>query len=214
MLKVGLTGGLACGKTTVARMFEARGAHITFADEIAHKLLEPGTEVHERVVATFGREILHENGSISRPKLADLAFKGRIQELNAIVHPAVIRAQEEWMEDVGRREPHAIAIVEAALMIEAGAHKHFDKLIAVTCTVEQKVARLAARMNISPDAARAEVERRMKAQLPDDKKADIADYVIDNSGGLAEVEAEVGKVWRELVAEEARHKSAADGPRR
>lgn len=199
MLKVGLTGGLACGKTTIAAMFEQRGAHVILADEIAHHLLDPGTAVHQRVVATFGLDILNPDGTISRPKLANLAFEGRIQELNAIVHPAVIRAQEHWMDEVGRREPHAIAIVEAALMIEAGAHKHFDKLITVTCDFEQKVQRVAERMGVSAEAAQVEVERRMKAQLPDDKKAELADFVIDNSGTVAEAEACVEKVWQQLL---------------
>jgi dephospho-CoA kinase len=202
MLKVGLTGGLACGKTTIAAMFQKRGAHVVLADEIAHHLLDPGTAVHKRVVATFGPEILNPDGTISRPRLADLAFHGRIQELNAIVHPAVIRAQEDWMEDVGRREPHAIAIVEAALMIEAGAHKRFDKLITVTCGFEQKVQRTALRMGVSEEAARAEVERRMKAQLPDEKKAALADFVIDNSGTIAEAEACVERVWQQLLKAE------------
>lgn len=198
MLKVGLTGGLACGKTTVANLFRELGAHVIFADEIAHRLLDPGTPVYEKVVDTFGREILSADGTISRPRLADLAFKGRIQELNAIVHPAVIRAQEDWMEDVGGNDPHAIAIVEAALMIEAGAHKRFDKLIAVTCSYEEKVQRLAARMNLTPDSARFEVERRMKAQLPDEHKAKLADYVIENSGNLEQLKHRVLDVWASL----------------
>jgi len=203
MLRVGLTGGLACGKTTVAAMFEKRGAHVIRADEIAHQLLDPGTEVHKKVVATFGREILNPDGTISRPKLADLAFQGRIQELNAIVHPAVVRAQEDWMDAVGRRDPHAIAVVEAALMIEAGAHKRFDKLITITCGLEQKIERIAQRMNLSAADARVEVERRMKAQLPDEKKAELADFVIENSGTLTDIESQVTELWKKLVEIEA-----------
>lgn len=206
MLKVGLTGGLACGKSTVAAMLEQRGAQIVRADEIAHQLLNPGTEVHKKVVAVFGRGILNLDGTISRPKLADLAFQGRIQELNAIVHPAVIRAQEDWMDEVGRLDPHAIAVVEAALMIEAGAHKRFDKLIAITCGLEQKVERIAQRMNLSRADAMVEVERRMNSQLPDKKKAELADFVIDNSGTLAEVEFRVAEVWQNLVEIEAGRK--------
>jgi dephospho-CoA kinase len=206
MLKVGLTGGLACGKSTVAAMLEQRGAQIVRADEIAHQLLNPGTEVHKKVVAAFGRGILNLDGTISRPKLADLAFQGRIQELNAIVHPAVIRAQEDWMDEVGRLDPHAIAVVEAALMIEAGAHKRFDKLIAITCGLEQKVERIAQRMNLSRADAMVEVERRMNSQLPDQKKAELADFVIDNSGTLAEVEFRVAEVWQNLVEIEAGRK--------
>ncbi len=203
MLRVGLTGGLACGKTTVAEMFARRGAEVILADKIAHELLEPGTEAHAKVVEAFGRDILNPDGTISRSKLADLAFRGRIQELNAIVHPAVIRAQEDWMDQVGERKPHAIAIVEAALMIEAGAHKRFDKLVTVICSFDQKVSRLAKRSGLPRDAARAEVERRVKAQLPDADKAALSDFVIDNSGTLADLQSRVDEVWSELVKAEA-----------
>jgi dephospho-CoA kinase len=207
MLKVGLTGGVACGKTTITTMFEKRGAHIALADAIAHNLFEPGSEVYEKVLAAFGDEILNPDKTISRPKLANLAFPSRIKELNAIVHPVVIALQDEWMEEIGRRDPHAIVIVEAALMIEAGAHTRFDKLIAVTCNLTQKVERFTERSQLSATQARKEVERRMQAQLPEADKARIADYVIDNSGSLEQAEAQVEHIWQELrqleVAREA-----------
>lgn len=203
MLRVGLTGGLACGKTTVAAMFAQRGAKVILADKIAHDLLDPGTDIHTKVVEAFGRGILNPDGTISRPKLANLAFTGRIQELNELIHPAVIRAQERWMDEVGERDPHAIAIVEAALMIEAGAHKRFDKLITVTCSFDEKIARIAERSHLDRDAARAEVERRVQAQLPDSEKAALADFVIENSGSVADLEARVDEVWRQLVEAEA-----------
>jgi dephospho-CoA kinase len=203
MLKVGLTGGVACGKTTITTMFEKRGAHIALADAIAHSLFDPGSEVYEKVVATFGAEILNPDKTISRPKLANAAFPSRIKELNAIVHPVVIARQDEWLEEIGRRDPHAIAIVEAALMIEAGAHKRFDKLIAVTCNVDQKVERFTERSHLSPAQARTEVERRMQAQIPEEEKARLADYVIDNSGTLEHAEAQVERIWQELRQVEA-----------
>ncbi len=199
MLRVGLTGGVACGKSTVAAMFEKRGAKVVRADEIAHELMQPGELVYQEVVAHFGRDILNSDGTINRAKLANLAFPSRIHELNSIVHPAVIAAQEAWMDEVEEKDPAAVAIVEAALMIEAGAHKRFDKLITVTCTLEQKIARFAARAGVSEDAARDEVERRMKAQLPEEEKARMADFVIDNSGSQAESEAQVDRVWLELA---------------
>src|SRR5205085_10488571 len=127
VLRVGLTGGIACGKTLVSDMLAARGAHVIQADQIAHELMQPGQPVYDEVVRRFGREILESDGKISRPKLAEAVFGGgdhgrsRIQELNRIVHPAVIRRQEEWMDDVGRLDPNAIAVVEAALIVEAGA---------------------------------------------------------------------------------------------
>jgi dephospho-CoA kinase len=203
VLKIGLTGGVACGKSTVAAMFEGRGAHVIRADEIAHNLMEPGRAVYEAVVAHFGRGILNDDGTISRPKLAELAFAGRIQELNALVHPAVVKFQDEWMAEVGRKDPKAIAMVEAALLVEAGARSHFDKLITVTCGFEQKVERFRNRLKMPEAAARAEVERRMAAQLPDEEKAAVADYVIDNSGTVAEAEGQVERIWQELRGAEA-----------
>jgi dephospho-CoA kinase len=203
VLKVGLTGGVACGKSTIAAMFERRGAHVIRADEIAHKLMEPGQRVYDAVVERFGREILNPDGTISRPKLAELAFAGRIQELNELVHPAVVKFQDDWMVEIGRKDPQAITIVEAALLVEAGAKAHFDKLIAVTCGFEQKVERFGRRLQVATEDARAEVERRMAAQLPDEEKAAVADFVIDNSGRLPEAEKQVDEIWRVLRKAEA-----------
>jgi dephospho-CoA kinase len=121
-----------------------------------------------------------------------------VQELNRIVHPAVIRSQEEWMEEMGQQDPHAVAIVEAALIIEAGAAKRFDRLIVVTCSDEQRVARFAARQKLDLEAARKEVARRMAAQLPEAEKIKAADYLIDNSGSLDDTRAQVQQVWAKL----------------
>ena len=162
------------------------------------------------MVRHFGREILNPDGSVNRAKLAEAAFgpataprrqahpASRIEELNRIVHPAVIRSQDEWMEEMGRQDPHAVAIVEAALILEAGAAKRFDRLIVVTCSEEQRVARFAARQKIDLEAARKEVERRMAAQLPDEEKIKAADYVIDNSGSLDQTREQVREVWQQL----------------
>jgi len=199
MLRVGLTGGVACGKTTVGEMFVRRGAHLVQADKIAHDLMQPGTAVYSRIVEAFGREILNSNGTISRPKLADAAFgKGRTAELNAIVHPVVIAEEERWMKNVAAGDLDAIAIVEAALLVEAGRAKSYDKLITVTCSLERKVQRFATRHGMDIDAARREVERRMAAQLSDEAKIRVSDYVIDNSGSLKDTEKQVESVFREL----------------
>ena len=140
-------------------------------------------------------------GTISRPKLADAAFgSGRIPELNAIVHPAVIAAEDEWMRLVLEENPRGVAIVEAALILEAHAEDRFDKLITVTCTLDQKIERFASRHGMAPAIARSEVERRMKAQLSDEEKVRAADYVIDNSGSLSQTAQEVAAVWGELSA--------------
>jgi dephospho-CoA kinase len=210
LLKVGLTGGIASGKSAVGEMFVALGAHLIQADSIAHELMQPGQPVYDEVVGHFGRGILNPDGTINRPKLADAAFdskrdsekkSSRVNELNRIVHPGVIRRQEEWMDEIGRRDTHTVAIVEAALIIEAGAAQRFDRLIVVTCRDEQRVKRFAARHNLNLEAARQEVTRRMAAQLPDEDKIKAADYVIDNSGSLDATQAQVRQIWQKLLAQ-------------
>jgi dephospho-CoA kinase len=198
MLRIGLTGGIACGKSTVGEMLVRRGAHYLSADELAHKLYEPGAVAYEGVVRTFGREILNPDHTINRRKLAALAFPDRIDELNAIVHPAVIEAQKRWSAEITRDDPNGIAVVEAALMFEAGAETDFDKVIVVTCNRDGKVQRYAQRMALSIDEARTEVDRRTAAQWSDEEKARRADYVIDNSGTVEETERQVEAIWTQL----------------
>ena len=211
MLKVGLTGGIASGKSVVGEMFVALGAHLVQADRLAHELMDPGEPVYNQVVRHFGREILNPDGSINRPKLAELAFGApdlpedqrgsRVAELNRIVHPAVIRSQEDWMQAVGAQDRNAVAIVEAALILEAGMGKRFDRLIVVTCAPEQRAARFAARQKMDLESANKEVQRRMAVQLSDEKKVKAADYVIDNSGSLATTHEQVTEIWKKLQAE-------------
>lgn len=204
MLKIGLTGGFASGKSAVGEVFVSLGAKLIKADEIAHQLMLPGKPVYEKVVRQFGTEILNADKSIQRAKLAEIAFGGkdgrpsRIHELNEIVHPAVLQAQEEWMENAGRGDPHAIVMVEAALILEAHAEHQFDRLIVVTCRPEQRVLRLAARLGVSLEAARHELERRMAAQISDEEKIKAADYVVDNSGTCEETRGRVTELFGEL----------------
>jgi dephospho-CoA kinase len=209
MLKVGLTGGICSGKSTVGEMFVSLGAHLVQADRIAHSHMQPGEPVYNDVVRHFGREILNPDGSVNRSKLAEVAFgtgtegnrTSRIQELNRIVHPAVIRSQEEWMYAIASQDPHGVAIVEAALILEAGLSARFSRLVVVTCAAEQRAARFATRQHISLEAARLEIQRRMAAQLPDAEKIKVADYVIDNSGALEKTREQVLQVWEKLQAE-------------
>ena len=207
MLKVGLTGGIASGKSAAGEMFAALGAHVVQADRIAHQLMQPGESVYNEVVRHFGREILNPDGSVNRAKLAEAAFgnsadpngrNSRIVELNRIVHPAVIRSQDEWMHAVGQRDANGVAIVEAALILEAGAADHFDRIIVVTCDPEQRAIRFAARQKVDLETARKEVARRMAAQLPDEKKVEAADFVIDNSGSLDRTREQVSNIWEQL----------------
>jgi dephospho-CoA kinase len=206
LLKIGLTGGIASGKSVVGEMFVKLGAQLIRADDIAHELMQPGQAVYDQVVQRFGREILNVGGSINRPRLAALAFgasgaAARVQELNAIVHPAVVERENQWMEEVGGRNPHAIAIVEAALILEAGVADRFDRLIVITCRPEQRIPRFATRLGISEDAAREEVTRRMAAQIPDDEKVKAADFVIDNSGSLDATREQVRRLFGTLRKE-------------
>jgi dephospho-CoA kinase len=204
LLKLGLTGGIASGKSAVGEMFVKLGAHLIQADAVAHQLMQPGQRVYDEVVRGFGREILNPDGTINRPRLAEAAFGSpggvppRVQELNDTVHPAVIEYENHWMKEIGRRDPNAIAIVEAALILESGGASRFDRLAVVTCHPEQRIQRYARRLQISEAAARAEVTRRTAAQMPDEEKIKAADFVIDNSGSLDDSERQVLSVFAEL----------------
>jgi dephospho-CoA kinase len=211
LLKVGLTGGMAAGKSVVGEMLAALGAHVIQADEISHQLMQPGGSVYREVVGQFGSRILNPDGSVNRARLAESAFgtseqsaqgePARVQELNQIVHPAVIRWQKEWMAQVGERDPHAVAVVEAALILEAGMAQSLDRLVVVTCRPEQRIKRLARRLKVDEETARREVRRRMAAQLPDEEKLKAADYTIDNSGSLDETRRQVKAVYDKLKRE-------------
>lgn len=201
MLRVGLTGGMGCGKTTVAEMLARRGAHVLLADTLAHELMLPGTAQYSEIVRRFGAGILNPDKTIDRPRLAALAFAPgapRIQELNAILHPAVMERQKQWMDELERADRNSVAVVEAALLLEAGGAKYFDKVIVVRCRPELKAARVAHRLGIDEATAAAELAQRSAAQWPDIKKAEHADYVIDNSGSRQQTEAQVGTLFGEL----------------
>jgi len=210
MLKIGLTGGIASGKSLVSRMFVELGAHCIDADEIAHELMRPGEAVYDEVVQKFGNEILNPDQSVNRAKVAELAFdkrRPRIYELNRIMHPEVIKRYESWMEEIRRREPEAIAILEAALVLEAGLRRRFDRIVVVTCKQQQRIERWAQRFNLDPETAKTEVTRRMMAQAPDEAKIQAADYVIDNSGSVEETRNQVERVYETLLPQ-AKAKSA------
>ena len=205
-LRVGLTGGLASGKTSVAEMFAARGAYVLYADQIGHDLLKPGRLTYDQVINHFGNSILNPDASINRSKLAQIAFDGgRIEELNKIIHPAVAAEMEKWIQETSEFDPCGILIFEAALILEAGLGKYFDKLIVVTSRAQQKLQRFASRVlgsDVSQQTKLAEAlreaERRIGAQLSEAEKVTAADYVIDNSGSLAETERQVTRIFKEL----------------
>ena len=200
---------MGSGKSSVGRMLAALGAHVTDADGIARQLMQPGQKVYGEVVRAFGREILLPDRRIDRRKLADAAFgmpdhpKGRAQELNAIVHPAVGRVQEKWMLDLSASEPGGIFVVEAALIFEAGLRGQFDRIVVVTCPMEARIQRWMERQHVDEESASRELERRMAAQWPEEKKAAAADYRVDNSGTEPEMETQVRELFARLRLEAA-----------
>lgn len=201
MLKVGLTGGIATGKSLVGSMFAELGVHVIDADKIGHELMSPGEPVYDEIVKRFGIEILNPDKTVDRAKLAELAFdqkRPRIYELNSLLHPGIIQRYEQRMEEIGAREPDAIVMLEAALLLEAGLRRRFDRIIVVSCKPQQRVERWEKRLNIDADAAKREVTRRMMAQAPDEAKIQAADFVIDNSGSVEDTRKQVTAVLDRL----------------
>ena len=217
MLRVGLTGGLGSGKSTVAAFLRNLGAQVIEADDLGRKMMEPGQFVYKEIVTTFGPEVLNPDATLNRAHLAKLAFEGgRHNDLNAIVHPAVIAAQQQWMQQVFARNPSAVAVVESALIFEvvrdarargesesilADWRRRIDRVIVVTAPDEQKISRYAAR--ISPSvfgraAIEADARLRLTHQIPDAEKVPQADYVLENSGTIAQLEAQVAALWPRL----------------
>lgn len=215
MLRVGLTGGLGSGKSTAGRLFRAHGAHVLEADAIGRELMEPGQSVYAAIVAHFGPGVVLPCGELDRHALARVAFgTGRVEELNAIVHPAVIARQAELAEAIFARDAGAVVVVESALIFEtkhsgegAGWRLRFDRVILVTAPDEVKIARFVARAageRTLTDHEKAELEaearRRLEQQIPDEQKAALCDYVLTNGGALTELEWQVDQLWLILKA--------------
>jgi dephospho-CoA kinase len=230
MLRVGLTGGLGSGKSTAAKLFAALGAHVLNADAIGRELMEPGQAVHAAIVAQFGAGVVFPDGSLDRKALAHIAFAdGRVEELNAIVHPAVIARQAELTEEIFARDARAVVMVESALIFEtnygetsggrpnSGAaseggrgarwQSRFDRIVLVTAPEEVKIARFVVRsgaaMEMTPERRaelEAEARRRLAQQIPDEQKSSLCDYVLSNGGSLTELEWQVDQLWPILQA--------------
>jgi dephospho-CoA kinase len=196
MLKVGLTGSIAVGKSFVLDILRQLGARTIDADAVAREVVEPGTAGLKAVVDEFGAEILKPGGSLNRAALGSIVFAdaAKRQKLNSILHPFIIARQDEIIRQWEKETPDAIAVVDAALMIESGGYKRFDKLIVVHCRTQIQLERLMKRDNIS----REEAERRITAQMPQEEKKKHADYLIDTSEGFESAHQQTTAVWQEL----------------
>ena len=196
MLKVGLTGGLACGKSFVAEELARLGCFVVHADEIGHEVLAPGGDAYVSVIAEFGRDILNAEGQIDRRLLAARVFgdSERLARLNALVHPAVFRREDQLMSEFAARDPHGIAVVEAAILIETGSYRRFDRMVLVTCEEEQQVERALRREG----AVETDVRARLSRQMPLAEKRKYADFVIDTNGDKEDTIRQTRAVYEAL----------------
>ena len=196
MLRVGLTGSIAVGKSFVTSVFAELGCRILDADQTAREVVLPGAAGLKAVVAAFGAEVLAPDGTLDRERLASIVFadEAQRQRLNHILHPFIIARQDEILRDWEAEEPNGIGIVDAALMIESGGYKRFDKLIVVHCRPEVQLERLMLRNNLT----RAEAERRIASQMPQEEKVRYADYLIDTSDGFELTRKRTVEVYNEL----------------
>ena len=196
MLKVGLTGGIATGKSIVAEMLRERGCYLFYADKVAQDQIAPGGAAYDAVVDSFGKEITDPGGAINRARLAKIVFAdpARLEHLNHLIHPHVLALTEHEMTQFQQSNPKGIFVAEAALHIEIGYHQRFDKLIVTWCTEEQQRERLRARAGMTPEAA----ELRLTSQMPAEAKKGYADYVVDCSGTREETEGQVERIFQEL----------------
>jgi dephospho-CoA kinase len=215
MLRVGLTGGIGSGKSTAAMLFAQHGAYVLQADEIARELMQPGEAVYNSIVQHFGRDVVLPDGQLNRSELARLAFaEGRVEELNAIVHPATIAEQAAITTEIFAEDPVAVVIVESALLFEtkhgvqtageteAPWRTRFDCIILVVASEEVKIHRYVQRAAgsdpLTPERRselEAEARRRLAQQIPDDEKIPLCDFVLSNDGTVEELEQQIEELW-------------------
>ena len=197
MVRVGLTGNISTGKSTVGKMFVELGAHLIDSDLIVRELFLPGHPVNRAVAEAFGERVVAADGSINRVVLGEIIFNDSAARLllNSLVHPAVIQTQKDWMARLQESDPNAVGIVEAALMIESGSYKNYDKLVVVVCSPEVQKQRLMERSGLTD----VQADSRIASQMPMAEKAKYADFVIDNSGSPEETRHQVEEVYRALT---------------
>jgi len=198
MLRVGLTGGIASGKSTVGRMLGELGCRVIDYDRITRQLFEAGSPVNAAVAEAFGPRVVASDGTIDRKILGELVFENTElrQKLNSIVHPAINQRQSEFLAQAAAEDSHAIGIVEAALIVEVGTYKNYDKVIVVTCSPKIQRERLRERSGLTPQ----QIETRIASQMPLEEKIKVADFVIDNSGDIGKTRQQVEEVYRQLRA--------------
>ena len=196
MLRVGLTGGLASGKTFVGHALAGLGCHLIQADEIGHQVLLPGAEAYDAAVREFGDGILDDDGCIDRRRLGAIVFNDpeRLRRLSSFVHPAVVQREERLMVEIAGRDAKAIVVVEAAILVETGSYRRYDRLIVAWCSRELQIERAMKR----DSATREEVLARLDRQLPLEEKLRVADYVIDTSGTKEETLKKTLEVYESL----------------
>ncbi len=196
MLIVGLTGGVASGKTTVSRFLKEEGAYIIDADQIARELVRPHTPAWKKLVRTFGTEILRKDGFIHRKKLADKVFRNlrQRQQLNQILHPRIRKEMERRTREIGKKDPEAIVVIDAPLLVELGEHRRMDRVIVVTSTQTRQIERLRKRDGINAE----EALRIFSSQMPVEDKVKLADFVIRNEGSFRETKRKTREILKEL----------------
>jgi dephospho-CoA kinase len=197
MLKVGLTGSIAVGKSFVCDVFRELGCHVLDADQVARDVVRKGTVGLNRIVSEFGDEMLTADGELDRPKMASIVFADENFRLllNSIVHPLVFEEQDQWLREAETVQPDGIAIVDAALMIESGGYRRFEKLIVVWCEPDIQFERLIKRDALSENDAR----KRIASQMPQEEKKRFADFLIDTSGGFEPTRVECRLVHSKLL---------------
>ena len=196
MLSVGLTGGIASGKSTVAQMFVSRGAYLIDFDKLAHELQEPGNTAWQEIIKYFGEGILNQNNTIDRNRLALIVFtdKKKLEALNNIVHPLVFNLWQERLDKIKRQEGHAIVLSDVPLLFEGKMKDLFDLTMLILISPEEQINRLMARNGLS----RYEAQLRLKNQMPIADKIGLADIVIDNQSDVAQTEIKVAEIWQQL----------------
>jgi len=210
MLRVGLTGGIATGKSYVGKVLQELGCELIDADRVAHAVIEPGQPAYDELIVEFGPMILDAEGRIDRARLGAIVFAdaARRARLNAIVHPRVYETQAAWLSEVAARDPRAIAVIDAALMIETGSYRRFDQLIVVHCRPDLQLARLQERNGLTLEAA----QLRIDAQMPNHEKLAYANFVIDTSTSFEETRRQTEAVFHSLCQIRDRDELSPDSP--